>query len=97
MQPANGLTPTLAPAPAMQHSDRSICTSSDVQMLDSIAVFALLNRAVESAGSARAWAAHHKISPGYVGDVLASRRQPGRAILRALGLRKIIRFVPISG
>jgi len=33
------------------------------------------------------------VSPQYVCDVLNARRDPGDAILAALGLRKIVRYV----
>ena len=49
-------------------------------------VVAMLKRACTAAGTARAWAKAHGISEAYVSDVLNSRRDPGEAICRALGL-----------
>lgn len=37
-----------------------------------------------------AWAEQHDISIAYACDVLAGRRDPGKAILSALGLRKTV-------
>ena len=49
-------------------------------------VVAMLKRACTAAGTARAWAKQHGVSEAYVSDVLNSRRDPGEAICRALGL-----------
>ena len=62
-------------------------------MLDSLDVSARLRAACAEAGSQTAWAAKHGVSLGYVNDVLHARREPGDAILRALGLRRITRYV----
>lgn len=51
-----------------------------------------LTRAVAAAGSQRAWAARHKVSLGYVNDVLQGRREPGPAILTALGIVREVRY-----
>lgn len=40
------------------------------------------------AGTQAGWARAHRISAPYVSDVLAGRKQPGPAILVALGLKK---------
>lgn len=53
-----------------------------------------LMRAVEAAGSQRAWARQHGISLGYVNDVLLGRREPGPAILAALGIVREVRYRP---
>ena len=37
------------------------------------------------------------ISPGYLNDVLQRRREPGRKILKALGLRRKITFERVNG
>lgn len=52
-------------------------------------VLAALRDRVAAAGSQRAWARACNISAPYVSDVLNGRRQPGPAILRALGLEAI--------
>lgn len=56
-------------------------------------VRARLSRAVDEAGSQRAFGARAGISGCYVNDVLKGRRQPGRRMLDALDLDKIERFV----
>ena len=53
----------------------------------------LLRKACESAGSQQAWAEANKISPAYVSDVLVERREPGPAILDALGLKATTVYV----
>ena len=49
-------------------------------------VRSMLKRACTAAGTARAWAKAHGVSEAYVSDVLNSRRDPGEAICKALGL-----------
>jgi DNA-binding transcriptional regulator YdaS (Cro superfamily) len=63
--------------------------------MTSLDVCARLRRACRAAGSQQAWAAANGVSPAYVCDVLNARREPGDAILRALGLRKIVRYVEV--
>lgn len=63
------------------------------EALDLLGVLAALRRACHAAGGQRAWAAAHGVSEQYVCDVLAARRDPGPAILRALGLVKAVRYV----
>lgn len=52
-----------------------------------------LTAACRAAGGQQAWAQRHGVSPQYVSDVLNARKDPGDAILRALGLRKVVRYV----
>src|SRR5687767_5782214 len=52
-------------------------------------VIALLAKRCEEAGSQRAFAEANKISAQYVNDVLKQKREPGDAILKALGLQKM--------
>lgn len=65
-------------------------------MLDIADVRELLKTACEEAGSQSAWGKAHSISKAEVSGVLTpygpSPRQPGKLILGALGLRKIIRY-----
>lgn len=63
--------------------------------LDVLDVAARLRRACEQAGSQQAWAAANGVSAAYVCDVLNARREPGEAILRGLGLRKVVRYVEV--
>lgn len=37
------------------------------------------------------------VSPQYLGDVLANRRDPGKAILSSLGIEKIITYQYMNG
>ena len=46
----------------------------------------LLRRVCQTAGSAAAWAKDHDLSPAYVSDTINKRRDPGPAILEALGI-----------
>lgn len=61
--------------------------------LTSLDVCARLRTACRVAGGQQAWAQQNGVSPAYVCDVLNARRDPGDSILRALGLRKIVRYV----
>lgn len=56
----------------------------------------LLFRACEKAGSQRAWASRYGLSPAYVSDVINGGRDPGKGILVALGLTKIVTYEPIK-
>lgn len=40
------------------------------------------------------WARTHGISAAYVSDVIQGRREPGEKILKALGLEKVVTYVP---
>ena len=66
---------------------------SDARPLTSLDVCATLRRACQAAGGQTAWAQANSVSPQYVCDVLNARRDPGDAILAALGLRRIVRYV----
>jgi hypothetical protein len=46
----------------------------------------MLRDACRKAGTSAAWAAKHGISQAYVSDAMNGRRDPGPAILKALGL-----------
>ena len=59
-------------------------------MLDQVR--ALLRRECDKAGNQAAWAKAHGVSPAYVSDVLVGRREPGDAILRALGLERVVTY-----
>lgn len=61
--------------------------------LTSLDVCARLRAACRAAGGQQAWAQQNGVSPAYVCDVLNARRDPGDSILRALGLRKVVRYV----
>ncbi len=60
-------------------------------------VCARLRRACRDAGGQKAWAQKNGVSPAYVSDVMNSRCEPGDAILKALNLRRVIRYVEVPG
>lgn len=41
-----------------------------------------------------AWAKANGVSPAYVSDVIQGRREPGEKILKALGLKRVVSYVP---
>ena len=53
-------------------------------------VLALLAKQCERTGSQVAWAKANGVSAAYVSDVLGRRREPGEAILTALGLERVV-------
>ncbi len=59
--------------------------------LDLDDVLSLLREQAE-AQSLSAWARKHGISVAYLSDTLGGRRKPGPAILRGLGLQKVVRY-----
>jgi transcriptional regulator with XRE-family HTH domain len=61
------------------------------------AVYAKLRSAVAASGGQSAFAGELGLSVSYVSDVMNARRDPGVAILRAIGLRKIVVYVPVKG
>jgi DNA-binding transcriptional regulator YdaS (Cro superfamily) len=46
------------------------------------------------AGSQKAWAQKHGLSPAYITDVLLGRREPGEAIVSALGFERLTVYRP---
>lgn len=56
-------------------------------------VFGAIRKACRAAGSQSAWAASIGITPQYLSDVLNCRREPNKAILSALGLRRVVAYV----
>ena len=59
---------------------------------DAIGVFAMLRDAIKHAGGQRQFAEQAGVSQAHVSQVMASVRQPGPALLRALGMRRVVRF-----
>ncbi len=55
-------------------------------------VIALLRKQADEAGSQKLLAAKLEVTPQYITDILRGRREPGEAILRPLGLRKIVSY-----
>lgn len=60
--------------------------------LDYIEVCSRLSVACKNAGSQKAFAEKHGLSAAYVCDVMNARREPGKSILDALGLTRVIRY-----
>lgn len=52
----------------------------------------LLNE-IEKAGSQKNWAEKHRVSPQYVHDLINGRRLPGKKILDALRLQRLVCYV----
>jgi hypothetical protein len=61
-----------------------------VNFLDSMDVCRRLSEACKDVGGQSAWAALHGVSPTYVSSVLHARIEPGKAILQALGLVRVV-------
>lgn len=53
-------------------------------------VRALLQKNADAHGQAKLYAKHIGVSPQYLNDVLRGRREPGKKMLRALGLDKVV-------
>lgn len=68
------------------------CKRTDGDAVDMQEVLARLQTAINSEGSQRAFAEKHGISLQYVNDVLRGRREPGKLILDALGIEKIVMY-----
>lgn len=58
-------------------------------MLTTAQVRARLRAQMKRAGSAAAWGRQHRVSPAYLSDIMQGRREPGSAVLRPLGLRRL--------
>ena len=54
-------------------------------------------QAIRTAGSQRAFAAEAGVSASFINDVIRGRRDPGDRVLAAIDLRRIDRFVSLSG
>lgn len=65
---------------------------SSPDLLDKLGVFQLLRERCRQAGGQEAFAAAAGVSPGHLSDVLNARREPGPAILGALGLVRVTRY-----
>ena len=68
-------------------------------MGDSIPAYGLLyilRAECKAAGTQKAWAQAHDISPQYVADVLNGRREPSERIARALGWQRVVLFERIK-
>ena len=101
-QAATALLPNRAVPAEMQPRDvgkpgrTGKCSGKDATPFSLAQLYADLRSAVHAAGDQKAFADLHGISPQYVSDVLNARKDPGPAILRALGLRKITAYERIG-
>ncbi|MBS7789257.1 helix-turn-helix transcriptional regulator [Roseococcus sp. SDR] len=64
-------------------------------LLDGMDVFKRLRAACEAAGGQGAWAERHGMSAAYVSEVLNAKREPGPAVLNALGLKRVVKFAEV--
>jgi hypothetical protein len=63
-----------------------------MRLLDLQAMRRLLGREVDHAGGQVAWARRHGLHPSTINKVLNEQRLPGRKMLAALNLRKVIAY-----
>lgn len=61
-------------------------------MLNQNEVIERLRQEAKKLGSQRALAIHYDIGQAYVSDVLSGRREPGKKILDALGLERVVGY-----
>lgn len=61
-------------------------------MIDAAEVRRMLAAAIGAAGSQKAWAKGHGMSTSYVHEVLRGTRDPGPAVLEALGLERVVGY-----
>lgn len=59
-------------------------------------VYRLLDATCRKAGSQSAFAAQHGMTVQFVSAVLNARKAPSPRLLAALGLREVVRFMPIQ-
>jgi len=55
-------------------------------------VYAMLRQSCRDAGGQSAFARKHGVTAAYVSDVLNGRQDPGPALLKAIGVRKVVRY-----
>lgn len=63
-----------------------------MRLIDLPAMRRALRREVERAGGQVAWAKRHGLHPSTINKVLNEQRLPGRRMLSALNLRKVIAY-----
>ena len=56
----------------------------------------VLKKACEKAGGQRAWARQHDVSPAYVCETLAERREIGEKILKVLGYKSTVFYQKVK-
>jgi hypothetical protein len=60
-------------------------------------VYRRLQAKIESAGGQNILAERWGVSKSYLNDMVHARRDPNEKVLHHLGLRKVLRFVPVRG
>ena len=65
-----------------------VCTTENVRII--------LRRACDEAGSVSAWARAHAMSVPGLHDVLKGRVGVSATLAKKLGLRRVVRYVPIE-
>lgn len=65
-------------------------------MLTELQVIERLRAACIAAGGQKAFAKAHDLTPGYVHDVLHSKRAPAERILAAIGIERITMYQEIG-
>lgn len=70
--------------------------SGQPEILTPSALIALLSRRCEMAGGQSAWGRRYGILPSVVSDTIRGKRAPSEAVLNAMGLMRVERFVPIK-
>ena len=63
-----------------------------MRLIDLTTMRRALRREVERAGGQVAWAKRHGLHPSTINKVLNEQRLPGRRMLSALNLRKVIAY-----
>jgi hypothetical protein len=56
----------------------------------------MLSQRCEMAGGQSAWAKRHGIPPSVVSETIHGKRDPSPAVLNAMGLMRVDRFIPIK-
>lgn len=64
--------------------------------MNRIDLYALLRTQCAKAGGQTAFANQHGVSVAYVSDVMNGRKDPGPALLKAMGVRKVVRYEVIK-
>lgn len=65
--------------------------------IDDYGMYAALRQACAAAGSQRAFAEQIGVTEAFISAVLHGRKAPGPTVLAAVGLRRIVRYVPTRG
>jgi DNA-binding transcriptional regulator YdaS (Cro superfamily) len=67
------------------------------ELLEPVEAYAALRRAIDRAGSQAAYAREAGITPQFLCDVLQGRRELPAAVLRNLGLTRVVRYRRVGG